>query len=64
MFRGNGIPAPLYVSADKSPKAVRTEVQVKRPSKIMQNAVPDVDIRTHRTLGYISNRGDALVRLL
>eukprot|EP00959_Pyramimonas_sp_CCMP1952_P131207 2743122-Pyramimonas_sp.AAC.1 len=29
----------------------------------MRNAVPDVDIRTHRTLGYISNHGEALARL-
>eukprot|EP00959_Pyramimonas_sp_CCMP1952_P193892 4054542-Pyramimonas_sp.AAC.1 len=29
----------------------------------MQNANPDVDLRKHRTLGYIANRGGALVRV-
>eukprot|EP00959_Pyramimonas_sp_CCMP1952_P220890 4618493-Pyramimonas_sp.AAC.1 len=29
----------------------------------MQNFKPDLDARTHRTLGYISCRGEALVRL-
>eukprot|EP00959_Pyramimonas_sp_CCMP1952_P030503 639503-Pyramimonas_sp.AAC.1 len=30
----------------------------------MQNAVPDSDIRTHRIIGYVNRRGEALARLL
>eukprot|EP00959_Pyramimonas_sp_CCMP1952_P263776 5516501-Pyramimonas_sp.AAC.1 len=29
----------------------------------MQNAKPDTDLRPHRTLGYVANRGGVLVRL-
>eukprot|EP00959_Pyramimonas_sp_CCMP1952_P073045 1526232-Pyramimonas_sp.AAC.1 len=30
----------------------------------MQNVKPDLDARSHRTLGYISCRGEAMVRLI
>lgn len=60
---GDHAAVPLYVSADKSPKMVRQEVQAKRLSKIMQNKMPHLDLKVQRTLGFVGHQGDALVRL-
>ena len=60
-FSCNGV--PMYVSADKSPKLVRQEIQLKKLAKIINNANQDISPKIHRTDGYLSSDNQPIVRL-
>ena len=54
---------PMYVSADKSPKLVRQEIQLKRLAKIINHANQDISPKIHRTDGHLSVDNQPIVRI-
>ena len=54
---------PCYVSADKSPKLVRQEIQLKKLARIINNAKQDLSPKIHRTDGHLSIDNVPIVRI-
>ena len=61
-FSLNGV--PLFVSADKSPRLVRQEIQLKKLAKIINNANQNLSLRIHRADGHLSIDNMPIARIM
>ena len=61
---GNSAPSSLYVSADKSPRTVRREVQLKRLGALISKRFDQFTLRLQRSQGYITYENEVIVQLL
>ena len=61
---GNSAPSSLYVSADKSPRTVRREVQLKRMGALINQRFEQFTLRLQRSQGYITYENEVVVQLL